>query len=331
MDRIYAAMRSGLLVRDAEGDWHERLTDRDLECVCAHSDRPDRAFVGTYEGGLLRTTDGGRSWERVGATTIEPDPVMSVAVNPTDPAEVWAGTEPSRVYHSTDGGASWERREGLIDLPTEPEWSFPPRPHTHHVRWIEVDPHDPAHLYVGIEAGALVQTHDRGATWNDRVAGTKRDNHTLTTHPDAPGRAYSAAGDGYAETADGGESWRALERGLEHGYVWGLAVDPGDPDTVVVSAATGARAAHTYETADAHLYRRTGDAPWERIDDRGVPTGSGALRCVLTPGSAANELYALNNHGVYRTDDAGDEWAAVAGPWPSRFETETARGLAVVP
>jgi photosystem II stability/assembly factor-like uncharacterized protein len=330
MKRAYAAMRSGLLLIDEDGGSEVRLGEHDLECVAVHQEHPERAFVGTYDAGLHRTSDGGRTWERVGSDGIEPAAVMSVAINPSDPAEVWAGTEPSRVYHSTDGGSTWTQRDGLLDLPSAPEWSFPPRPHTHHVRWIEVDPTDPAHLYVGIEAGALVQTHDRGETWSDRVEGTKLDNHTLATHPADPGRAYSAAGDGYAETTDGGETWRSHEVGLEHGYVWGLAVDPADPDTVLVSAATGARAAHSYETADAHLYRRSGEGTWQCLDDGGLPTGEGALRSVLTRGAESGEFYAVNNHGLYRTLDAGDTWMRVASSWPDRFETETARGIAVV-
>lgn len=323
-------MRSGLLVKTPDGPVRERLENHALECVTASPDRPERAFVGTYENGLFRTTDGGETFDRIGASAIGPDAVMSVAISPEDPAEIWVGTEPSRVFHSTDGGETWTHRDGLVDLPSADEWSFPPRPDTHHVRWIEVDPADPAHLYVGIEAGALVQTEDRGRTWIDRRPGSKRDNHTISTHPAAPGRAYSAAGDGYAETTDGGTTWTSHEAGLAHGYVWGLAVDPGDPETVLVSAATGARSAHTYETADAHLYRRTGDGPWERRNDAGVPTGTGALRCVLTGGTAPGELYAVNNHGLYRTADAGETFTQVETPWPDRFETETARGLAVV-
>lgn len=331
MERAYAAMRSGLLVVEADSSTRMRLTERELECAAVHREKPLRAFVGSYDSGLFRTTDGGDSWTRCGAETIAQEAVMSVAINPEDPDEVWAGTEPSRVYRSTDGGATWIHRDGLVALPSEPEWSFPPRPHTHHVRWLEVDPHDPAHLYVGIEAGALVQTHDRGETWMDRVSGSKRDNHTLATHPDAPGRAYSAAGDGYAETHDSGETWQRYETDLEHGYVWGLAVDPGDPDRVLVSSATGARSAHTAATADAHLYRRTGEGPWEHLGETGLPTGEGALRSVLTRGKASGELYALNNHGLFRTTTAGDEWERIDTPWPERFSTETARGLAVVP
>lgn len=331
MERVYAAMRSGLLVVEEEGAvCRERLPGHDLECVAAHPEAPERAFVGTFEAGLHRTTDGGERFERVGTETIAQDAVMAVAVNPADPTEVWAGTEPSRVYHSTDAGETWTHRGGLTALESEPEWAFPPRPHTHHVRWLEVDPADPAHVYVGIEAGALVHTSDRGETWLERPPGSRRDNHTLATHADAPGRAYAAAGDGYAETTDGGEHWTVHDAGLEHRYVWGLAVDPGDPDTVLVSAASGARAAHTPATADAHLYRRRGDGPWEHLTDAGLPTGEGVTRSVLTGGTRPGCVLALTDRGLFRTRDAGTTWRRVDTPWPARFETETARGLAVV-
>jgi len=108
------------------------LTAHTLECVAADERRPGRAFVGTVDSGLQRTTDGGETWDQV----LEAgDRVTSVTVSPHDPAVLWAGTEPSAVYRSTDGGSSWTERPGLTDLDSAERWSFPPRPHTHHVRW----------------------------------------------------------------------------------------------------------------------------------------------------------------------------------------------------
>jgi photosystem II stability/assembly factor-like uncharacterized protein len=330
MATLYAAMRDALVVATDDGDgWQadRRLDGHDLECVAASPAAPERAFLGTFEDGLLRTTDGGDSFERVG-DAVESDAVMSATVSPHDPAEVWVGTEPSAVYRSSDGGDSFEQVGDVTALPSAAEWYFPPRPDTHHVRWIELDPNDPERVYVGIEAGALLRSDDGGATWQERPPGSRRDNHTLATHPDAPGRVCSAAGDGYAESTDGGESWCHPQEGLQHRYVWGLAVAPGDPDTVLVSAATGARNAHS-QPAESYCYRKR-DGAWERLDDRGLPTGEGVIRAVLAAGHEPGELFAVTNRGAYRTTDAGDAWTRLPFEWADRFEDRTCRGLAVV-
>ncbi len=330
MPTAYAAMRDALVVAEREGaEWSDTrsLDGYDLECVDVSSDAPNRAFVGTFGSGLRRSMDGGDSFERVGRETIEQDAVMSVAVSPRDPDVVYAGTEPSRVYRSTDGGETWSLFDGLIDLPSADEWSFPPRPDTHHVRWIEPDPNDADRLYVGVEAGALVMTEDGGETWGERPPGSRRDNHTLTTHPDAPDRAWSAAGDGYAETRDGGETWDHPQEGLEHRYCWSLAVDPDDPNTVLVSAASGAYSAHTASRAESYLYRKRDGSEWVRLTD--FPAGEGVVRAVLAAGTEAGELFAATNHGLFRTADAGDRWERVPVPW-ERFGEHTCRGLAVV-
>jgi photosystem II stability/assembly factor-like uncharacterized protein len=327
MTRLCCATETGLLVVEgvgAEPTATHHVRERRGECVVADG---RRVLCGTADGGLYRSPDGGATWTR--PATLRERSVTALAANPADPSEVWAGTEPSAVYRSTDGGATWTRREGLTDLPSEPEWAFPPRPQTHHVRWIEVDPADPEHLYVAVEAGALVQTHDAGETWEDRVAGARRDTHSMATHPDAPGRAWAAAGDGSAETADGGETWTYPQAGLAHRYCWSVAVDPADPDTVLLSAARGAYSAHDAARADTHLYRRVDDADWERLDGRGVPTGEGVTRAVLVAGDDPGVLYAGTNRGLYATADAGDAWTRLDVDWPAAFTDGAVRGLAL--
>lgn len=331
MPTVYAAMRNTLLVANEDDDsgWRSdrRLGEHELQCVAVSPEAPDRVFVGTFEGALLRSTDGGRSFERVG-DAIESERVMSVAVSPHDSEEVWAGTEPSAVYRSRDGGEGWEPVGGLTDLPSEPEWYFPPRPGTHHVRWIEIDPHDPRRIYVGIELGALVISDDAGGTWRERPPGSRRDNHSLATHADDPGRVYSAAGDGYAESRDSGESWSHPREGLEHRYCWSVRPDPGDPDTVLVSSASGARWAHDLDFADAYVYRRRGGR-FERLDDRGLPMGEGVVRAVLAA-HRGGEFYAANNRGLFRSENGGGSWERLPVDWPEAFERQAPRGLAVV-
>ena len=348
MTLVYVAMEDALLVAGGEGDdWvaSTALSGHDLECVAASPAAPHRVFVGTFSSGLFRSTDGGETFEQVIETvwdaasghSLAGDPVTAVTVSPHDPGVVWVGTEPSALYRSIDAGESFDRLDGLTDVPSAAEWSFPPRPDTHHVRWIAVDPNEPQRLLVGVEAGTLLLTDDGGETWQDRPPGSRRDNHQLATHPDAPGLVYAAAGDGFAESRDGGASWEHPQRGLDHRYVWSAAADPGDPDTVLVSAASGAHRAHSIDGAESYLYRRSpgrGGGPdgtaWTALDDRGIPTGRGVLRAVLAPGHRAGELFAVNNHGVYRTENAGGRWRPVPLSWPDGFAEQTCRGLAVV-
>lgn len=156
------------------------------------------------------------------------------------------------------------------------------------------------------------------------------DNHTLATHDDREGRVYTAAGDGYAVSDDGGDSWRRPQDGLEHTYCWGLAVDPADPDAVIVSSASGARTAHTAERADTHVYRRLGDEPWARLEDRGLPTGEGVVRAVFETTGADGVVYALNNWGLFRSEDFGDSWVGIDTDWTAGLETQAPRGLVAV-
>ena len=330
MPTLYAALDDRALVVEGNGgEWtaQECLVDTEMECVASAPSAPDRVFVGTVDEGLQRSVDGGGSWE----TSLDTDDrVTAVTVSPHDADTVWSGTEPSSVYRSTDVGESWEERPGITDLPSSDRWSFPPRPHTHHVRWIAVDPADPDRLYVAIEAGALVRTDDGGETWRDHPDGGRRDNHTLRTHPDAPDRVYTAAGDGYAESTDRGDSWNYPQDGLDHRYVWGLAVDPADPDAVVVSAASGAYAAHDPD-GTSYVYRTTDDGTadghsWEPAMD-GLPGPEGMARAVLDADESG--FYALTNHGFYHSDD-GWTWDLCPLSWPGEYQRQVPSGLAVV-
>jgi len=290
-------------------------------CLAADPNRAGRAWCGTQQGGLFRSEDAGVSWQPAG---LEGHRIMAIAASPAAPDLVWVGTEPSAMLRSTDGGESWVQTSELDTLPSSPQWAFPPKPETHHVRWIACHPQQAERLWVAIEAGALISTTDGGQTWRDRVPGGPYDTHELAIHPNAPDILRVAAGDGYFESFDAGETWHSPHDGLDVGYLRSVAIDPGDPDVVVVSASSGPRRAYGAGASDGRLYRRVGQGRWERVHD-GWPDPPRTIAPLLVAGSNAGELWAADERGVHRSTDGGVTWQHIAPyPRPPRY----LRGLA---
>src|SRR5882762_207508 len=309
MAGIVVTTRAALFIARRATTWtvDEHLGGQSPDCVAVDPRDPTRLYCGTARAGLFRSRDSGRNWESVGPGIAHPM-VTAVDVGQPEQADglciVYAGTEPSAVFRSVDGGDNWEDLANLRALPSADTWSFPPRPHTHHVRWIEADVSAANRVFVAIEAGALVRTFDGGRTWRDRVRGGPYDTHTAMTHPLAPGRIYSAAGDGYFESADAGDSWKSLQGGLEHRYLVSVAVDPADPDTVIVSATPGPGSAYLPRSAEAYVYRKTGLKRWEQAMS-GLPEAKGTtVSRFATHAGEPGVIYAANNRGLFRSEDA---------------------------
>jgi photosystem II stability/assembly factor-like uncharacterized protein len=329
---LIIATEPALLIARHPSTWlvEERLVGRAPQSLAIDPANPARVYCGTAGSGLWRSDDAGRTWNPVGAGITYPE-ITAVAVHPVGRGVVYAGTEPSAVYRSENGGETWSELSGLRALPSSRSWSFPPRPETHHVRWIEADPAVTGRVFVAIEAGAFVRTLDGGATWLDRVPEGPIDTHTAATHTMARDRIYSAAGDGYFESDDAGESWSRRVEGLRHFYLVGVAVDPGDPDAVVVSAASGPFVAYSPRGAEAYVYRKTARRPFQPAME-GLPDGRGTVASRFTAERGKpGVLYAANNHGIFRTADAGQSWKALEIPWAPGAFADGVEALACLP
>ena len=276
-------------------------------CLAADPWVVGRAWCGTAEGGVFQSDDGGASWRAVG---LRDERITAVAPTPAERDVVWAGTEPSALWRSGDGGSTWERARGLLELPSSSQWAFPPRPETHHVRWIACHPAEAGRLWLAIEAGALVTTPDGGRTWKDRVPGGPYDTHELAIHPQRPTTLRVAAGDGFFQSEDAGETWAAHDRGLEARYLRSVAIDPGDPDILVVSAASSPRSAYAAGRSDGRLYRREGGGPWERVAE-GWPYPPDTIAPLLVGGVEPGEIWAADERGAHRSENGGRSWEQV--------------------
>jgi photosystem II stability/assembly factor-like uncharacterized protein len=299
-------------------------------CVAVDPHDPKRWYVGTFDNGLFITGDAGATWQTP-ERGLEEQRVLSVSVSSSHReggiSVAYAGTEPSNLYRSADGGRSWQLLPALRELPSEPHWSFPPRPWTHHVRTIALHPTDPDALTVGIELGGVMRSGDGGASWLDHNPQAHSDAHLLLTHPARPDRVYEAAGQGIALSDDRGETWRRLEHGLDRHYAWAAAADPADPDLWYVSVSRSPFAAHGDGDGESRLLRADGDG-WQPIDRWADEPHLRRMPYSMAPlaDSPRSLLVGLRGGTLLLSEDAGDSWSELPVRLPDVIDFRLAPG-----
>ena len=197
-------------------DAHPRVTD-----VVAIS--PRKVLAATSRG-LLRTADGGRTWQRTPLGISEQ--ISTLVVSPNDADLVLAAT-PMGIFRSADGGDTWAQiSSGLGDVPV------------HSIAFV---PSDDRVLFAATPQG-LFRSGDQGVTWGRATGGIPWADITgLTIHPD--GRTIYAsdfARGGVFRSSDTGTTWERLSaEGLASERIWTLAVDPSSPDRLLAASPTG--------------------------------------------------------------------------------------------
>ena len=90
----------------------------------------------------------------------------------------YAGSSPQGLFASDDGGRNWKSVDGFNANPDRRRWigpatDAPPDGGTLHS--INVDPFDPAHLYIGCSGGGVFESRDRGDSWTPLNRGCAAD------------------------------------------------------------------------------------------------------------------------------------------------------------
>jgi len=119
--------------------------------------------------------------------------------------------------------------------------------------------------------------------------------------------------------------------GLKHEYLVGLAVDPADSQTIIVSASGSPWQAHSRDDANSLVYRRSVNnrEEWKAIS-KGLPEPRGTIISILAANpNAAGMFYAVNNHGIFLSTDSGISWNSADIDWPQSYISQHPFAIAV--
>jgi hypothetical protein len=168
---------------------------------------PNLVVVGIELGGVLRSADGGETWQdqRPGA---QPD-CHSLFAHPGAP-ELLYEAGGGGFAQSTDFGESWESADEGMGL--------------HYVWGLAADAEDPALVYASAASGPY-QAHGRGSSnatiyrrsgnerWQPVLEGQAEFPYALCQDPETPGTLYAGFGDGtILRGVNAGESWEEVAR-----------------------------------------------------------------------------------------------------------------------
>jgi hypothetical protein len=119
--------------------------------------------------------------------------------------------------------------------------------------------------------------------------------------------------------------------GLKHSYLYGLAVDSGSINNLVlVSASKGPSRAYSTENAESLVYRKDyDDGKWKTVTN-GLPEPSGTtITIIVSNPKVSGKFYAVNNRGLFISTDSGDSWKKLDAPWPGEYLPQIPWALAI--
>jgi photosystem II stability/assembly factor-like uncharacterized protein len=298
--------------------------------------QPETFLMGAVNGGVWKTTDSGRTWkplfdaaptQSIGAIVVAPSDSRIIYVASGEGLQRPDLSVGNGIYRSADSGATWTHLS-LADAQQIPDLAVDPRDANRLYAAVLGHPYGPSSqrgifrsadggknwtrvLYVDDDTGGSCVTLDPrdptvvyAALWNVR-SGPWEDNDV-----------FNGPAGGLYKSADGGDHWRKLTRGLpENLSQINVAVAPSRPDRLYATIATTAEGDYG-STAGLGVYRSDdGGESWVRATTDPRPAlriGGGDLPVIRVDPRNADVVYSASIVTMKSTD-AGAHWTALRG------------------
>ncbi|MGH9769943.1 MAG: WD40/YVTN/BNR-like repeat-containing protein, partial [Blastocatellia bacterium] len=253
----------------------------------------DRIWLGTSDGQLFRSTDGGNIWRRIRPGIKAPGFAITVILFDREkPGVIYAGMKPQLdlndeangggVFISENDGESWSMLEGMRGRS---------------VRNMTQSVKSPDVLAAAARDG-IYYTRDRGQTW-ERITPANdpelKGFHSVAIDPRDADMIYVGTHHLPWKTTDAGKTWKlagSKEKGMiDDSDIFAIHIDESNPDTVLMSACSG-----IYRSRDA-------SATWTKI--QGIPYTSRRTHVIYQHPTKPEMIFAGTTEGLWLSTDNG--------------------------
>jgi photosystem II stability/assembly factor-like uncharacterized protein len=266
-------------------------------------------LIGTIGQGVMRSSDNGESWQRIGIYQgMHSDAmVRTLAHHPQRPEVVYAGTDKG-LYSSDNAGESWTH----VESPLNP-----------YAVWaLTIDSQNPEIMFAGTGTpcrATVFQSADGGSSWEERQAAIA-DECPNVGIPRITGIAIDPVNhdnvwvgievDGVRCSGDGGKTWKAINGAIPNPDVHSVAVAAGPPKT-------------TFVVVNNEVYTSTDDgATWEALHIRETFPWSYPRSIFVPPDQPQTVFLTIGDTTpgrtgtVMRSKDVGKTWESLNLPTP---------------